>query len=469
MRISALSRKCSWGAVGIVLLALAGPSPVARAGVATGSAIEEPLPIVRDRRVFQDPASQAAIRAIPVLENAVVSSACPLVPATLTVIAGSGPKHGSAHANPDGTFDYVPGPAFRGEDVFCFRVADACGRSAEACVAILGPTPCVERNRRTCGSLLLYPEFQDQAGMMSIFTITQACCDEIAGGTWVELVFITGEDCTERNRTIYLSACDTLTFLGATQDLGGDEGYMYAFAKSAQTGGTPIVSNRLVGNSITFDALAQLSYSMNAVAFRGIGADGSPNDEDNDGVRDLDGVQEYEEAPSKILVPRFLGQDAMRGSQSTLILIALSGGSEFSFNGGTRVLFSVFDDNESATSVGYDFFCWKRERLVTISNAFLQSSISGQNNPNDDPDEIFGAPAGNSAGWFTIDGVVARSNVETIVDPAIYAVLIERRGPVAVAQLPFELCSQPNGDLLPTNVAGDPTAGFPGGEIGDNQ
>lgn len=476
MSIVALCRSGSFVAAGLLftipafatsVVAEGVAAPASAAGVARAG--DTPPPIVHDRRVFQEGGRRSAIRSIPVLDDAEFAAACPLVPATLTVIEGSGPKHGSASVNRDGTIDYVPNAGFRDEDVFCFRVADACGRSAEACVAVLGPAPCVERNRRTCGSLLLYPEFQDQQGLMTLFTITQACCDEAAGGTWVELVYITGTDCTERNRTIFLTACDTLTFLGSTQDLGGGEGYMYAFAKSAQApGATPIVSNRFIGNEIVFDALAQLSYSINAVAFRGIGPDGSLNDEDGDGVRDLDGVQEYEEAPSKILVPRFLGQDAVRGTNSSIVLIALSGGVEFDFNGGTEVLFTVFDDNENGTSVGYRFFCWKKETLKNISSLFLETSLRSPNNPFDDPDEIFGMPD-HQAGWFTIDGVVARSKVETIIDPAIYAVLIERRGPFTVADLPFELCSQPNGDLLPTGVAGDATPGFPEGELGDNQ
>ena len=44
---------------------------------------------------------------------------------------------------------------------------------------------------------------------------------------------------------------------------------------------------------------------------------------------------------------------------------------------------------------------------------------------------------------------------ETIHDPAVYAVLIERSGGQYAAELPFEFCGQANGDLLPTGLFGD--------------
>jgi hypothetical protein len=50
---------------------------------------------------------------------------------------------------------------------------------------------------------------------------------------------------------------------------------------------------------------------------------------------------------------------------------------------------------------------------------------------------------------------VAASTAVSIADPAFYAVLVERIGSFAAADLPFELCSQDNGDLLPSGVQGD--------------
>ena len=50
---------------------------------------------------------------------------------------------------------------------------------------------------------------------------------------------------------------------------------------------------------------------------------------------------------------------------------------------------------------------------------------------------------------------MASSASTSIPSPAVYAVLVERVGPYAVADLPFELCSQPGGVLLPRSLTGE--------------
>ena len=54
-----------------------------------------------------------------------------------------------------------------------------------------------------------------------------------------------------------------------------------------------------------------------------------------------------------------------------------------------------------------------------------------------------------------IEGAQAQSTTTTILNPAFYAVLVERIGPYAVADLPFESCSQPGGVLLPRSLTGE--------------
>ena len=98
------------------------------------------------------------------------------------------------------------------------------------------------------------------------------------------------------------------------------------------------------------------------------------------------------------------------------------------------------------------FFCWEKWPLLSISNAFRNDFLKLAG---DDPLEIIGSQARES-GWLRIDGLTAFSGQEQIVDPAIYAFLIERgtagdRG----AELPWELCTQRNGDLLPKGPLGD--------------
>jgi hypothetical protein len=54
----------------------------------------------------------------------------------LTVELVSGPANGALTLNPDGSFDYVPRPAFRGTDSFVYRVTDPSGASTTATVTI---------------------------------------------------------------------------------------------------------------------------------------------------------------------------------------------------------------------------------------------------------------------------------------------------------------------------------------------
>jgi len=69
------------------------------------------------------------------------------------------------------------------------------------------------------------------------------------------------------------------------------------------------------------------------------------------------------------------------------------------------------------------------------------------------------------AGWIRLGGLLAASTQEQIVDPAIYAVFIEKFGFDSVADLPFEKCSQGNGDLIPSSIFGD----GPNPTVGDGQ
>ena len=253
----------------------------------------------------------------------------------------------------------------------------------------------------------------------------------------------------------------------------GAQGYAYAYAKNATPSpnnptGTPIVFNHLIGQTLILDGIQALDYSMNAVSFRGYGADGSdvadgtPNDDDGDGIRDLNGPDsphpEYDEAPDKILIPRFLGQ--IPGlSDSHLVLLNLSGGAAFT----TTVIFQAFDDSENPFSATYPFYCWAKPSLLEINGGFSNDALESTSTS---PNEIVGWPAQQKAGWFTVDGLVANSTQEAITNPAIYAVLIECQAPgFCASDLPWELCSQTNGDLLPVNPLGD----GPNPTNGDNQ
>jgi hypothetical protein len=284
-------------------------------------------------------------------------------------------------------------------------------------------------------------------------TITDGCCGSPSSNTRVEVIFIRKDTCLETNRTYTLTPCDTVSFLTSSANPSSGRGYLYAFAKSTTTSpgnpnGTPIVFNHLIGQEVMIDGIESFDYALNAVPFKAYGDPGAFNDDDQDGIRDLNGPlgvnAEYDGAPDQIFIPRFLGQGGP--FTSDIVLIALSGGSQFT----TILDILIFNDNEQAASGQYTFTCWDKPTLVDFSSMTLNDSLL---NTDDDSTEILGA--NRESGWLLIDGNVAFSVAETIEDPAFYAVLVERANGRAAADLPWELCLQDNGDLLPRAILGD--------------
>jgi hypothetical protein len=419
-------------------------------------------PTLVDDKVIKDPNSSAPITNIDILSNDNPGVNCgPFVLSTLTLVAPF-PTQGTASVNPNGTVNYAPNNNFFGEDVFGYQITNSCGCSGTALVRINQPAPCPERNRRQCGSLLLFPEYRNGTGVITMITVTMGCCEYPTPSTKVELRFINHQFCSETNQTFNLTPCDTVTMLTSAVNSGGPtaSGYAYAYAKNMTPSpnnptGTPIVFNHLIGNELILDGIEALNYGMNAVSFKAFGSsgtdmvDGTPNDDNGDGIRQFNGpddpLPEYEEVPDKILIPRFLGQTPTV-TDSHLILINLSGGQAFT----TVVSIEGFDDSENPFSATYQFYCWARPSLLDINAAFLNSSLTQTSTSN----EIVGAN-GQKAGWFIVDGLVANSSVTSITDPAIYAVLVECMGPGRCASdLPWEKCVQTNGALLPVSPSG---------------
>ena len=333
-------------------------------------------------------------------------------------------------------------------------------------LASVGMTSNAMANGRNPGSLLLFPEFDNRSSHLTLLTVTNTNTgvnpDGSDGSIKVEFIYIGKYDhyentlnCLEFNRTETLTANDTLSLITAHHNPQQEQGYVYAFAKDRVTGRAKVF-NHLIGNLMTLESLDQLEYSMNPVVFKGIGnAQTGVTDLDNDNVRDLDGV-EYEAVPEEILIPRFIGSGGAFDSE--LILIGLSGGTAFD----TIADFWVYNDNEEAFSAQYQFRCWDRVRLEDINGVFTQDFL--KYNTNHDDDEIVGAEDVES-GWMRVYGGTAFSTAEQILNPAIYAVLIERIGGYGAADLPFEsVATQNNGDLLARGIFGDPSGGN-----GDNQ
>jgi hypothetical protein len=314
---------------------------------------------------------------------------------------------------------------------------------------------------RNPGSLLLYPEFDNRNATVTVLTVTNTNDDftpsasnplVAAGTVRVEFKYIGKYDaneneinCEEFNREELLTPNDTLTLLTNAHNPQHEQGYVYVFAKNVA--GQKIAFNHLIGNVLTIRGMFSFEYSVNPVAFDGIG-DGTLTDLDGDGNCDLDGV-EYGEVPDQILIPRFLGQ-SQGGFNSELILVALSGGAAFS----TTVDFLIYNDNEEVFSSEYTFDCWDRVNLLSISGIFAQSFLAMFTN--NAPLEVLGTGGAIESGWMRMDGGIADSTVVSIDDPAFYAVLLEKIGDNrGASDLPFEQGLQANGDLLPRSIFGD--------------
>ena len=204
-------------------------------------------------------------------------------------------------------------------------------------IAALGMASEAVAGGRNPGSLLLYPEFNNRMGDVSVLTITNV---DAANSVDVEFVYIgryagsegSTVNCAEFNREETLTPNDTLTLLTNYHNPQMEQGFVYAFAREGVA--NPVLHNALIGNVMTIQGFSSVEYSINAVSYAGI----DPTDNGN-GLRDLDGV-EYEGSPAEIQVPRFFGQGNY--FMSELVLIGLSGGAKFS----TTVDFLIYNDNE---------------------------------------------------------------------------------------------------------------------------
>jgi hypothetical protein len=303
---------------------------------------------------------------------------------------------------------------------------------------------------RNAGSLLLYPEFDNRAGTVTVITLTNVDVNEAGDDIDVEFIYIgkynsSGADigCLEFNRTERMTPADTITLITNFHNPNHEQGYVYAFAKDTVTG-LPITHNFLTGNVMTVEGLSAFEYSVNPVSYVGK-PQGGTTDLDGDGHRDMDGC-EYGTNPDEILIPRFLGQGGAFDSE--LIMIALSGGTAFS----TTIDFLIFNDNEEIFSSEHTFDCWERTHLLDISGIFHNDFL--QMWTNHDANELLGAP-NVETGWIRMQGAQANSTNTSLTDPSIYAVLVERIGGRGASDLPFEKGSRDNGELLPHDNLGD--------------
>lgn len=303
---------------------------------------------------------------------------------------------------------------------------------------------------RNPGSLLLFPEFDHSAGHDTLVTVTNTNLDAETGEVRLHYRYVSGVEpthCLEGDRFENLTAGDTISVLtSAHGNAPASRGFLYVFAVDAAN--RAVSFDHLVGDVLQLDGALALEHAINAVPFEAVKPQGSLTDMDGDGLLDLDGV-EYEEAPDRIQIPRFLGQTAT--IQSDVVFVGLTGGRQFD----TLIDLLYYNDNEEIFSAQFSFRCWAKVPLLEVNAGFANDYLHDVTN--DSPVEIFGLP-GQESGWILLDGAFASSTTTSYLDPAFVAVLSERSGVGARhgAELPYFDGKQPNGALLPVTPAGDP-------------
>ncbi len=277
------------------------------------------------------------------------------------------------------------------------------------------------------GSLLLFPEFDQRAGEITLLTLTNVSS---TGTIDVHIEYIDASTCQGLDRIVHLTPRDTITILTSAHAPGLARGYAYAVAEDPATH-RRIDFDALIGDVQRIDAVHAQAYDIPAIAFQALTGPGQPTDVNLNGFPDLDGI-EYERAPRRFYMPRFIGQandPAPRNTyESELILFQVLA------NPGTTttVGFLAWNDNEQAFSASYSFQCWTRVRLLSISGAFAATFLHASNQ---DPTEVLGNPAMES-GWFEVHGVTAQSPQGTLANPPVFGVLVDVF-PVSVAEMPF--------------------------------
>ncbi|MBL8858559.1 MAG: hypothetical protein JNL28_08655 [Planctomycetes bacterium] len=301
--------------------------------------------------------------------------------------------------------------------------------SLPALLFLLSPT--ARAGGQEPSSLLIYPEFDNRPGQISILTVTNTNGDTVNGSVRVHFVYVDSATCLETNLLLTLTPRDTVTFLSSVHAANMQRGYAYGWAVHPQTG-KAIDFDHLIGSLGRVDGVSIFDWSVQALAFQGRPGAGLNTDVNNNGKPDLDGI-EYDKAPNKIYLPRFFGQFPEPAPRNLpladLILFRPLGPTGST----TTTAFLIWNDNEEVYSASYSFSCWTRVRLFSISGAFGQTFLSFTNHA---PNEVLGMPTTES-GWFEVRGQVATSSTgQQTPNPAIFGLLVEHR-PNSCADLPF--------------------------------
>jgi len=288
---------------------------------------------------------------------------------------------------------------------------------------------------------------------LTLLTVTNTSDDQVNGTVNVEFVYINGANCQEFNRTRTLTPNDEISVLTSKDNPNQHQGYVYVFAKSKTTGAA-IKFDHLIGTQLVLEGFTTYAadYSLNPWVFKAGSAlaEGANTDLNTNGLRDLNGL-EYEQAPDRLDMPRFIGQGGPLISTDELVLINMTGGAAFT----AVVDFLVYNDNEEIFSAQYSFVCWARVVLSDISSVFNNDFLLTTNHA---ANEVPGTNSTNfnETGWYRINGNTAFSSAVQFSDPAILAAQTETiNSAFGGAFLPFTEGTQANGSLLSHNLFGN--------------
>ncbi len=208
--------------------------------------------------------------------------------------------------------------------------------------------------------------------------------------------------CIVFDRHEFLTPADTLSVLTTCHNAAfapGQAGYLVVSAENPSAFNTPWSHNFLIGSELVVNASGGI-YSLNALPFEAVPAQGANTDVNLNGRLDFDGA-EYEGTPETLYIDSFI---ALAGSQ--LALINLTGGPSAL----ATAQIDIWNDNEFALSTTKVFKCWFDVQLTSISPLFSSAFLS--NNTPDDPRELDLDCNGINdveTGWARIEGIVAQT------------------------------------------------------------
>jgi hypothetical protein len=304
---------------------------------------------------------------------------------------------------------------------------------------------------REPASCILFPYYDTLGSSLAIISITNTSgVDDVH----VRIVFLSPENgCVPKDYWRTLTQYDTFTFVDHALNTQQGTGFLYVYVVESFGSKIEKKNDCLVGQEYIFSVWRPggglVNYGVNAASFA-VGT----NNITADGKLKLNG-NEFDEAPTSIIFPRFFGQEA--GFQSKLILISLTGGQFFSTNYSAR----IFDDSEHEFSDGVsEAPCFWYGDLSSQA-AFPDTTELALDGTSTDLDELFdGLPtmgaASKQTGWIEITGVNSHFFTNDFRNPGIYGLLIEQVGAGYAADLPWEVFGgASNAMLWSVSVNGD--------------